>query len=66
MRTLLVSLAITLALGGCGGGSDSAKAAGKSRLFDGQRDALDRAKGVNESISQTDTSRRAQEDSQSR
>lgn len=64
MRTLLITLMTALTLAGCGGGSDAAKASGKTRLFDTQRDALEKAKGVNDTLRQADMVRRAQEDNQ--
>ena len=66
MRTLLIILIATLALAGCGGSSDAAKTSGKTRLFDTQRDALEKAKGVNETLKQADLARRAQEENQIR
>jgi hypothetical protein len=64
MRTLLITLIAALALTGCGGNSDAPKASGNSRLYSTQRDALDKAKGVNDTLRQADTVRRAQEDIQ--
>ena len=64
MRTLLITLIAALALTGCGGNSDAPKASGNSRLYSTQRDALDKAKGVNDTLRQEDTVRRAQEDNQ--
>ncbi len=66
VRILLIPLMTVLMLGGCGGSSDAAKASGKTRLFDTQRDALEKAKGVNDTLRQADTARRAQEEDQAR
>ena len=66
MRTLLITLMTVLAISGCGGSSDAAKAAGKTRLFETQRGALEKAKGVNDTLRQADTARRAQEEEQAR
>jgi len=63
---LLITLMATLTIGGCGGSSDAAKASGKTRLFDSQRDALDKAKGVNDTLLQADAVRRAEEEKQAR
>jgi hypothetical protein len=67
MRRLLIALSVALTLisAGCGNSSDAAKASGKARLFDTQRDALEKAKGVNNTVLQADQARRAQEDKQS-
>ncbi len=66
MRRLLIALGVALTLGsaGCGNSSDAAKASGKARLFDAQQDALEKAKGVNNTVLQADQTRRAQEDKQ--
>ena len=66
MRTLLITLVAALALAGCSGNTDAPKAAGKSRLYSTQRDALDKAKGVNDTLRQADMVRHAQEDNQIR
>ena len=67
MRTLLIAaLVLVLALAGCGGNSDAPKASGDSRLYSTQRDALDKAKGVNDTLRQADMVRRAQEENQIR
>jgi uncharacterized protein YceK len=66
MRMLLITLMTALAVSGCGGSSDAAKASGKTRLFDSQRDALDKAKGVNDTLRQADTARRTEEENQAR
>ena len=63
---LLITLMATLTIGGCGASSDAAKASGKTRLFDSQRDALDKAKGVNDTLLQADAVRRAEEEKQAR
>jgi len=62
MRTLLIALIAAFALTGCGGNSDAAKKSGKTRLYDTQRDALEKAKGVNDTLRQADLVRRAQEE----
>lgn len=64
VRIAVVTLMVALMLNGCGGSSDAAKASGKTRLFDTQRDALDKAKRVNETLRQADQARRAQEEQQ--
>jgi len=64
MRILLITLMAVLALAGCGASSDAAKATGKTRLFDTQRDALEKARGVNDTLRQADQARRAQEENQ--
>jgi hypothetical protein len=72
MRNLVIVFAVTLALGcgGCGNSSDGAKASGRARAFDTQRNALEKAKTVNSTVMQADQARRAheekQEESQSR
>jgi len=66
MRTLLITLVAALALASCSDNSDAPKASGKSRLYSTQRDALDKAKGVNDTLRQADMVRRAQEDNQIR
>ena len=66
MRTLLITLMTALTIAGCGGSSDAAKASGKTRLFDTQRDVLEKAKGVNNTLRQADTAQRAQEEDQAR
>ena len=65
MRNLLVMAAAiaTLALSGCSN-SDPEKTQEKSRLFDAQRSALEKARGVNETLQRADQARRAQEESQ--
>lgn len=64
VRILLIALIAALALVGCGRSSDAAKASGKSRLYDTQRGALEKARGVNDTLRQADQARRAQEESQ--
>ena len=66
MRILLITLMTALTITGCGGSSDAAKTSGKTRLFDTQRDALEKAKGVNDTLRQADTARRAEEENQAR
>jgi hypothetical protein len=57
-----VILAVTLA--GCGNSSDAAKASGQNRLFDAQRDALEKAKAVNDTVLKAEQTRREQEEKQ--
>src|SRR5262249_47564567 len=65
VRELLVLAAATVALALCGcSNSDPEKAQEKSRLFDAQRNALEKARGVNETLQRADQARRAQEESQ--
>jgi len=68
MRQLLIALGAMLALGlaGCGNSSDAAKASGQSRLFDDQRDALEKAKQVGNTTNAADQARRAEEESQTK
>lgn len=65
MRELLVLAAamVSLALCGCSN-SDPEKAQEKSRLFDAQRNALEKARGVSETLQRADQTRRTQEESQ--
>jgi cell division protein FtsN len=68
VRAALVGIC-ALVLTACSGGSDTDKppsASKKDRLFDTQRDALDKAKGVNDTLQQADQQRKQQEDQQSR
>ena len=64
VRDLLVMAAViaALALSGCSN-SDPEKTQ-KSRLFDAQRSALEKARGVNETLQRADQARRAQEEGQ--
>jgi hypothetical protein len=64
VRILVITVMAALVLTGCGGSSDAAKASGKTRLFDTQRDALEKARGVNDTLRQADQARRAQEENQ--
>jgi hypothetical protein len=64
MRILLIAVIAALTLAGCGRSSDAARASGKARLYDTQRGALEKAKGVNDTLRQADQARRAQEESQ--
>jgi uncharacterized protein YcfL len=66
MRTLLITLIAALALASCGGNSDAPKASSQSRLYSTQRDALDKAKSVSDTLGQADMVRRAQEENQIR
>ena len=65
MRELLVMAAAiaALALSGCSN-SDPEKTQEKSRLFDAQRSALEKARSVNETLQRADQARRAQEEGQ--
>jgi hypothetical protein len=67
MRTAL--LGICLLLSACSGGSDTDKpspTSKKDRIFDTQREALDKAKGVNDTLLRTDQQRKQEEDQQGR
>jgi len=56
-----------LMLAACGSQPEPAANAGaQTRIFDTQRDALDKAKAVNESVMQADQARRAQEEAQAK
>jgi hypothetical protein len=58
-----------LLLTACSRGSDTDKppsASKKDRIFGTQQDALDKAKGLNDTLQQVDQQRRQQEDQQSR
>lgn len=65
MRELLVMAAAiaALTLSGCSN-SDPEKTQEKSRLFDAQRSALEKARSVNETLQRADQARRAQEEGQ--
>ena len=68
MRAVLLGI-FALILTACSGGSDTDKPTStskKDRIFDTQRDALDKAKGVNDTLQQADQQRKQQEDQQSR
>jgi len=66
MRKLSITLGVVLAaaLAGCGNSSDAAKASGQSRLFDTQRDALEKAKAVSDTVLKAEQAQRAQEEKQ--
>ena len=67
MRTLFITLIATLTLAACGGNTEPAGASGKTtRLLASQRDAIDKAKGVSDTLRQADMVRRAQEENQIR
>jgi hypothetical protein len=67
MRTRLIVLLAGLGLAACGPQPQStSNAASQSRLFDTQRDAMDKAKGVNETVMQGDQALRAQEEAQAK
>jgi hypothetical protein len=56
--TVLLSLVV---LGGCGSGSNDS-AGEPARIFDSQRDALDRSKSVQDTVLDAAQQRRAEED----
>ena len=64
MHTILIVFGVATALvsAGCGNSSDAAKASGQSRLYDTQRDALEKAKQVNNTVLQANQARSSQED----
>jgi hypothetical protein len=66
MRKLWITLGVTLtiALAGCGNNSNAAKASGQSRLFDTQRDALEKAKAVSDTMLKAEQAQREQEEKQ--
>jgi hypothetical protein len=66
MRKLWITLGVALAvaLAGCGNSSDAAKASGQSRLFDTQRDALEKAKAVNDTMLKAQQVQRGEEEKQ--
>ena len=66
MRRLCITVGVALALAvtGCGKSSDAAKAAGQSRLYDTQRDALEKAKAVSDTLLKAEQAQRAQEEKQ--
>jgi hypothetical protein len=66
MRKLwvILSVALAVALAGCGNSSDAAKASGQSRLFDTQRDALEKAKALNDMALKAEQAQRGQEEKQ--
>jgi uncharacterized protein YcfL len=67
MRTGLMVVLTGLMLTGCGPQPQSASNGGtQTRIFDTQRDALEKAKGVNETVMQGDQARRAQEEAQAK
>ena len=67
MRTGLVVLLAGLALAACGPQPQSASnASTQTRIFDTQRNALDKAKSVNETVQQGDQALRAQEEAQAK
>lgn len=67
MRTGLMVVLTGLILAGCGPQPQSASnGSTPTRIFDTQRDALEKAKGVNETVMQGDQARRAQEEAQAK
>ena len=63
MRTGRILALAALALAACG---SQPEPAAPTRIFDTQRDALDKAKAVNETVLQADQARRAQEEVQAK
>jgi ABC-type glycerol-3-phosphate transport system substrate-binding protein len=67
MRTSLIVLLAGLGLAACGPQPQSTSNTGsQNRLFDTQRDAMEKAKGVNETVMHADQARRAQEEAQAK
>lgn len=68
MRSVLMAMAVllVLVLPGCGNSSDAAKASGKSRLFDDQRDALEKAQKLSNTMNAADQARRTEEENQTK
>jgi hypothetical protein len=67
MRKALIVAGVALALAGCGPQPQSASEGGApTRIFDAQRNALDKSKTVNETIMQGDQALRAQEEAQAK
>ena len=65
MRTSAAAIAIALlALAACSG--EDRNAASKSRLFDSQRQALEKSKGVSETVRQNEAAQRSQTEEQSK
>jgi hypothetical protein len=64
MRNLWITLglALAVALAGCGNSSDAAKASGQSRLYDTQRDVLEKAKAVNDTMLKAEQAQRGKEE----
>ena len=63
MRPALFSALLALLLSACDAPREPA---GQARLFDSQRQVLEKAKGVDNTVQQADQQRRAEEDAQSR
>jgi uncharacterized protein YcfL len=67
MRTALIVLLAGLILAGCGPQPESASSAnGQTRIFDTQRNALDKAKAVSDTVQQGADALRAQEEAQAK
>jgi len=67
MRNALIVAVVALALAGCGPQPQStSEGAAPTRIFDTQRNALDKSKTVNETIMQGDQALRAQEEAQAK
>ena len=66
MRTALVVSLAGLILAGCGPQPESASGAAQTRIYDTQRTALDKAKAVNDTVTQGAEALRAQEEAQAK
>ncbi len=66
MRTALILVFAALTVAGCGPQPQSASNPDQTRIFDTQRNALDKAKTMNETVMQNDHALRAQEDAQAK
>jgi uncharacterized protein YcfL len=66
MRTALIVGLAVLILAGCGPEPESASNAAQTRIYDTQRNALDKAKAVNDTVTQGAEALRAQEEAQAK
>ena len=67
MRSKSIVALAGLMFAACGSPPEPAANTGsQTRIFDTQRDALDKAKAVNETVMQADQARRAQEEAQAK
>lgn len=66
MRNLLTIAAAALALSACGKPEHAAQTQPTPRIFDTQRDALGKARQVNDTVQQSAEALRAQEEAQSK
>jgi hypothetical protein len=67
MRRSLIVLLAGIGLAACGPQPQATSNAGsQTRLFDTQRNAMDKAKGVNDTVMQGDQALRAQEEAQAK